>query len=53
MYAPHSDRPKSEKDVFYDLLDKAIGNCPKYDAVMVLGDFNAKVGSDSGLTGTV
>ena len=53
MYAPHSDRPESEKDVFCDLLEKAIGNCPKYDAVMVLGDFNAKVGSESGLKGTV
>ena len=53
VYALHSDRPESEKDVFYDLLDKTIGNCPKYDAVMVLGDFNAKVGSKSGLKGTV
>ena len=39
--------------VFYDQLDKLVGSCPKYDAIMILGDFNAKVGSGSGTKETV
>ena len=45
MQPSYSDRLESEKDVLYDLLDKEIA--------VVLSDFNAKVGSESGLKRTV
>ena len=47
------ERPDQEKDQFYDQLDKLVGSCPKYEAIMILGDFNAKVGSGSGTKETV
>ena len=46
-------RPDSEKDQFYDQLDKLVESCPKHDALMILGDFNAKIGSEGGPKGTV
>ena len=48
VYAPHNLHEDSTKDQFYDQLDKLVGSCPKYDALMILGDFNAKVGSKCG-----
>ena len=53
VYALHMESPDQEKDQFYDQLDKLVGSYPKYDAIMILGDFNAKVGSGSGTKETV
>ena len=53
VYAPHLKRPDPEKDQFYDQLDRLVGSCPKYDAVVILGDFNAKIGSEGGCKGTI
>ena len=36
VYAPHMEGPDQEKDQFYDQLDKLVGSCPKYDAIMIL-----------------
>ena len=47
------ERPDQEKDKFYDQLDKLVGSCPKYDAIVILGDFNAKVGYGSETKETV
>jgi hypothetical protein len=48
-HAPTEDKDPSEKDMFYDLLEKEYDKCPKHDIKVILGDFNAKVGREEGL----
>ena len=38
---------KRGKDNFYDSLQSTLEEIPKHDVLMVLGDFNARVGSDN------
>ena len=45
MYAPTSQATQEELDEFYTDLQTEIDNTHKKDIVMVMGDFNAKVGS--------
>ena len=33
-----------EKDQLYDILDKLVESGPKYDAKIVIGDYNGKIG---------
>ena len=40
--------PDSVKEKFYEDLQAAIGPVPKADKVVILGDFNARVGTDHG-----
>jgi len=35
-----------EKDVFYENLDSIVKSIPASDKIIILGDFNARVGSD-------
>ncbi|XP_073821545.1 uncharacterized protein [Musca autumnalis] len=46
-YAPTEPDDEEIKDDFYRELEGAIANTPKGDILMILGDFNAKVGNDN------
>lgn len=39
--------PETEKDDFYNMLNSAYAKTPKYDVIIVMGDLNAKVGTDN------
>ena len=43
-YAPTLDADEERKDEFYEALDRIIVSIPKDDKVILLGDFNARVG---------
>lgn len=52
-YAPTDDAEEIRKDTFYDQLDAALDQCPKHDAKIIIGDFNAKVGRESVYRGVI
>lgn len=35
------------KDIFYETLDAALRKVPQHDKILLLGDFNARVGGNS------
>ena len=45
-YAPTMTNPDEVKDKFYDDLDSVISAAPRTDKLLLLGDFNARVGTD-------
>ena len=45
-YAPTLTSCSDAKDAFYCHLDEAIKHIPKSEALIFLGDFNARVGND-------
>ena len=45
-YAPTMTNPDEVKDKFYDDLDSVISAAPRTDKRILLGDFNARVGTD-------
>ena len=45
-YAPTMNASEEIKEKFYDDLSNSIGAVPKKDKLLVLGDFNARVGSN-------
>ena len=45
-YAPTLDADDEHKEAFYSALDLAISRTPATDKLVVLGDFNARVGND-------
>ncbi|WP_333765053.1 endonuclease/exonuclease/phosphatase family protein [Streptomyces sp. IBSBF 2390] len=53
-YAPTNDADGMFKDTFHDQLDATLDQCPKHDAKVILGDFNAKIGREryQGIKGT-
>jgi len=46
VHAPIEDKDDEEKDKFYLELETIYSQCPKHDVKMVLGDFNANVGTE-------
>ena len=46
-YAPTMVYPEEEKEKFYQSLCSAIQSIPRNDKLILLGDFNARVGRDS------
>ena len=46
-YAPTNDAEPEEKAEFYDTLKSTIDKIPKKDPVIIMGDFNAKIGSEN------
>ena len=47
VYAPTSDYQDEEVESFYDELEECIKEAPKKDILIVMGDWNAKVGEDA------
>ncbi|VDO71833.1 unnamed protein product, partial [Schistosoma margrebowiei] len=46
-YAPTNNYNEDAKDQFYDMLQSIIEKCPTKDLTILMGDFNAKVGTDN------
>ena len=46
VYAPTMTSPDSVKEKFYEDLQAAIASVPKAGKLVILGDFNARVGTD-------
>jgi hypothetical protein len=46
-YAPTEDSPDAIKDEFYDQLSQECEKARKYDILILLGDFNAKIGREN------
>ena len=46
-YAPTNDNEDQVKDQFYHRLQSVIDNFPERDVTILMGDFNAKIGSDN------
>ena len=44
-YAPTRAVSREEKDKFYDDLDGVLSSIPESDLYVLLGDFNARIGS--------
>ena len=53
VYAPTSNTEEAEVERFYEDLQDLAGLTPKKDALFIIGDWNAKVGSQEtpGVTG--
>ncbi|CAH8647093.1 unnamed protein product [Schistosoma intercalatum] len=45
-YAPTNDYNEDTKDQFYNRLQSIVEKCPTKDLSILMGDFNAKVGTD-------
>ena len=48
VYAPTLKAPQAEKDLFYEQLSEVVASAGKDDDLWVIGDFNARVGQDTG-----
>jgi exonuclease III len=46
-YPPTEDSPDAIKDEFYDKLSQECEKAHKYDILILLGDFNAKIGREN------
>ena len=46
VYAPTMTYPDEEKEAFYSQLRETIQSVPQPDRLILMGDFNARVGSD-------
>ncbi|XP_046988576.1 craniofacial development protein 2-like [Schistocerca americana] len=47
IYAPTADKDQEETGKFYEELTQAIGTSKSRDIVIIMGDFNAKIGEGS------
>ena len=54
VYAPTSNAEEAEVERFYEYLQNLLELTPKKDILFIIGDWNAKVGSQEtpGVTGT-
>jgi exonuclease III len=48
VYAPTSAAKEEDIDQFYTDLQRTMDNTAKQDVLIVMGDFNAMVGTDAG-----
>jgi endonuclease/exonuclease/phosphatase family metal-dependent hydrolase len=44
---PTEDKSEMEKGQFYEQLERTYTQCPSYDIMIIIGDFNARVGNES------
>ena len=47
VYAPTTDHSDEEIEEFYQQLENTVKKMPKKDRLVVMGDWNAKIGSDA------
>lgn len=47
-YAPTEDKNDDEKSTFYAALESTIASIPPHNMILIAGDFNARIGRDSG-----
>lgn len=47
VYAPTEDGKEEEKHNFYNQLYNECTKIPKHDIVIILGDFNAQIGTEN------
>ena len=47
-YAPTEDKPVEDKDAFYGRLGEVVRSAKRHDILLLMGDFNAKVGQEDG-----
>ena len=54
IYAPTTDAKETEVEWFYEYLQDLLELTPKKDVLFIIGDWNAKVGSQeiTGVTGS-
>ena len=46
-YAPTNESDKEDKEDWYEQLQQAAAKVPQHDMLLIIGDMNAKVGSDN------
>ena len=46
-YAPTNDSEDDMKEEWYDQLQAAVSKVPQHDVLLIMGDMNAKTGSDN------
>lgn len=46
VHATTEEKDKSDKDIFYDILEDTYDTCPQNDIKIVAGELNAKIGED-------
>jgi exonuclease III len=46
VHAPNEDKEDTEKELFYEFLERTYENCPKNGLKIIIGDMNAKLGRD-------
>jgi endonuclease/exonuclease/phosphatase family metal-dependent hydrolase len=51
-HAPTEDQDEMKKEEFYNLLSKTCDQAPKYDMLIILDDFNAKIGKEHNIART-
>ena len=49
MYAQTEDKSDEEKDDFYGRLGEVVRFVKRHDMLLLVGDFNAKVGQEDGI----
>jgi exonuclease III len=50
VYAPTEDKLETVKDKFYDELYQCVQDVPLHNILLVMGDFNARIGKDKHFT---
>jgi hypothetical protein len=53
LNAPSKEKSDDVKDIFCEYLGRIFDQFPRYDMVMCLGDFNAKVGREDVIKPTI
>jgi len=46
-YAPTNESDKEDKEDWYEQLQQAVAKVPQHDMLLIIGDMNAKVGSEN------
>nr|XP_006819375.1 PREDICTED: craniofacial development protein 2-like [Saccoglossus kowalevskii] len=46
-YAPIENADEDDKDQFYSVLQASLENIPRHDVLILMGDFNARVGNNN------